>query len=255
MPQIDHYNQNAYISFPFKTITQMRRLGTLAWADDVILDAGFIIDSKFAPVTLYRAMVQKPDIVFMFLCDGRIMSIKVPIDAPAGTVTRAGGGTWDGFIVTGEGLNKLSWYADGGHTFYPALELEYSCSQWLHDAWVTGFDLANRTTGDAVMQAAGLTGDVAFQPGYNAAVAVREGTNTLEILDDLGGGAGIPCWPHVDEELPCAGFITTINGAGPDGSGDFSITGGNGIEVHNYPNEHKIVIDFTQALIDFTCEV
>lgn len=259
MPQIDFYNQNSYITFPFVTTAPAPRLGSLAWTNDTILDAGFVIESRFAPIMLARAMVKHtggtPFVRLMFTCGGQEMNIEVELSAPPGTVVRAGGRTWDGYVVVGAGFANLSRYPEGTSSFIPALEVEPGTSQWLHEAWVEALDIANIKNGVGAIQTAGLTGDIPFEPGNNSAIAARVDLNTMEFRDDLGGGAGLPCFPEDTEELPCAGFINTINGNGPDAYGEFKILGANGVMVHNFPEEHRIEIDFAKALVDATCEV
>ncbi|MDR2377729.1 MAG: hypothetical protein LBD54_03185, partial [Puniceicoccales bacterium] len=141
----------------------------------------------------------------------------------------------------------------------PAPAVEPGCVQWLYDAFVRSVGLANRAEGEAAATAAsgGLAGAVRIRAGRNARVAILRQSGSLEIASDMGGGSGggyRPCAPPGLPGLSCDGLIRTVNGAGPDGSGDFSILGGAGVEVRNYPDEHRIVVDFTRALSDGSCE-
>ena len=101
--------------------------------------------------------------------------------------------------------------------------------------------------------AARLRGIVEFVPGRNAAIAATPADMTLTISADLDAGELRPCWPEAGGSV-CADFIATINGVGPDDGGDFTILGGSGVDVREYPEEHRIVIDFSRGLSDKTCD-
>ncbi len=92
------------------------------------------------------------------------------------------------------------------------------------------------------------------KPGLRIRFFAARQDGRLEIEDDLDGGTvERPMLP--DGFADCGGFIRTVNGIGPDAGGNFSIIGGSGVEVRDFPDEHRIEIDFTKGLSDKACIV
>jgi hypothetical protein len=263
--QLDFYNHNAGIAYPLVDIPTGRRVGGLDWRDDVLLDCGFVVEAATDTARLTRVQVARPNLIYRFQLGRIVADVAVPLDAAPGAVTRAQGAGWDGYVVTGPGHSAFNALYDGTRSnLLPTLEVEPGCLQWLHDAFVTEIRLANRAAGSdmavPVLAADGsllrLTGVVEFMPGVNAAVSALTSAGTLEIRDDLGGGGAVrPCWPDSAGDVSCNECVRTINGVGPDGNGGLRILGGSRVEVTDYPELHRIVIDFTKALSDTTCDV
>jgi hypothetical protein len=258
--QLDFYNHNANIAYPLVDLGGSRRLGGLDWRDDILLDCGFAVEARTGGAVLERVLIRGGLVVYRFVLDGLAAELAAAPEAAAGTAIRVRGERWDGFAVLGPGHRTFAGSHEGAiYRLTPALPVEPGCIQWLYDAFVREIQLANRGEGDrsAVPAAAGIGGTVRFRAGRNARVTIQARTNTLELASDPGGGTAggfRPCLPPALPGISCDGFIRTINGAGPDADGEFAIRGGPGVEVRNYPEEHRIVIDFTKGLADGTCE-
>lgn len=256
---MDFYNENSRIAYPLAPVPQVRRVGSYTWQDSFIVDCGFIVQERAGAAVLSRVRVVAPKVVFEFTLGNRTVQVETDYTDPEYTVYRVNETWCEGYVVTGGGMSRFRQFSDTPTGYYqvsPESELEPSCVQWLYDAFVREIIVGNRRDDEyeVAVVATGFTGDVGFTPGNSAAIAVDAINNTLDIRNDLGGGTGWPCWPDGDAD-ECVGFITTINGSGPDANYNYTIAKGNGVEVHNYPEEHRIVIDFTKGLRDEACEV
>lgn len=87
-----------------------------------------------------------------------------------------------------------------------------------------------------------IGGDVAIRGGYN--VNVVPAIKGVSIIPSLGGGSLGRFIGSIREPgtSKCKGVLLSINGILPTTRGEFFITGENGIEIINLPDEHKIRI-------------
>lgn len=87
-----------------------------------------------------------------------------------------------------------------------------------------------------------LIGDVKFEDGFNSTVRFIQSSNTIQLRADIGSGKGIPCEPWLEDPADCPEGIYYINGLHPDWDGRFTLSGANGIQVENDPDNNKIIL-------------
>lgn len=82
-----------------------------------------------------------------------------------------------------------------------------------------------------------INGNVKIQPGYNC--SVTQELNNIILNSSINAGIGRR---YSDQNTEICSGVFSINGVSPDDSGNFYITGENGIMVFSLPEDHKIVI-------------
>lgn len=244
---LDFHDHAAGIDYPFVTGPSLR-VGSYALPTDVIIDAGVVIYGEYVDIPLHSIRRN---------ADGFVISFDTPGDRltfsgfGVGSF-RASASSSSGFLVLGPGFPEFIAKLAVGND-YPArnVVLEPGRVQALDGYCVTSVNLYNGET----PAARGITGDVTFSPGYNARIGVLSEDNAVIFVSDLRAGAGLPCYPEELEADPCAGFVRSINGATADANGNIQLDGGPRVEVNEFPDDHKIVVDFTKAFVEGSCEV
>lgn len=284
MPRLDFFNQNSGRAYPLLDSNAYLFSG-VALADDVLLDAGFIVgldiehDSE-GRLTLDAIGKTADSVYFVFTPHGSAYSttVTVPTATTYGTTIFAesdagahGGGAYvvvgnldtllSGMVAEGEYTADQDTYVEPGTIQYlentyvkhlmVATEKDDPCDAMCTDELTPRWDFA--VVGDK------LTGDKKLYPGYNCYIDLDSDTNTLTIGAEEGAGDGIPCtrptvndlWSSSSSSasseicLTCKDTVSTINGVMPADSGVLRVLAGRRVSITDYPDDHKIVIDFT----------
>lgn len=244
---LDFHDHAAGIDYPFVSGTSLR-IGSYALPTGLFLDAGITLYGGHAEVALSSIRRAQNGFSIAFDTPGEKLVFSGAGFGAFGASNKAA----SGFILLGADfpafLSRLAPDND-----YPArnVVLEPGRVQALDGYCVTSVNLYN----GAVLSARGITGDLTFIAGRNSRIGIVEEDNALVLLAARGAGTGLPCYPDDPEDDPCSGFIRSINGAVADDTGDIRLVGGPKVDVTEYPEEHKVVIDFTRATVQGGCEV
>jgi hypothetical protein len=82
-----------------------------------------------------------------------------------------------------------------------------------------------------------VSGDINILPGFNTTMYQQSNKITINSSINIGVGKKY----NYEKNEICNG-VFSINGVSPDESGNFSITGENGVMIFNLPEEYKIII-------------
>jgi hypothetical protein len=243
---LDFHDYAAGVDYPFIAGTGMR-VGSYSLPTDAFLDAGIVIYGEYAPVPLVSVRRAGDGFVAAFGTPGQPLLF----EGREPGVLRAANANASGFLLVGPGLPELAARMAAGNE-YPGRNavLEPGRVQALDGYCVMSLNLYNGGT----PAARGVTGDVTFSPGYSMRVGVNAEDNAVVFVSALGAGLGVRCWPENEADDPCAGFVRSVNGATADSIGNLTLSGGPRVEINEFPDEHKIVVDFTKAFIEGECE-
>jgi hypothetical protein len=230
---LDWVYENEMRAYPLKEAIN-RISGAYTLTDNVILDAQFIVDSEVDTIELIRVVVSGNTVTFRVT--GNIdLSADKSLSFPQYLRTN------DVLLVIGEGAKNIP---DGTNnfssvTFEPTTIFEYY-GPWLGVESLT-FDGADT-----------IAGDITLFEGYQFDIRVDG--------QDLGLAAGsmygeqINCTHFGDEVNDCEDIISFINGVSPDGNNRFNILAGNGINVWDDPENHRIYVGFAFTSGDDVCK-
>lgn len=230
MPSLDFYNRNAAIDYPLVTNSEV--------PSALLVDAGFLLESY---AEIFLTQIRKEETLsFTFLIDGEHITFTVALSAPFGTIIRNSSGylcigdiskapvLWEGAVAVQPGRVVA---------LYPGVN-EFACFSELDDDG-TASRYHYVSTGVA-------KGDVVITPGHNITALQRADTVTLAF--SLSAGAGELCHrsPLSEEaELTCGAFLRALSNVLPNDDGVVYLTGVNGVQVRDYPEQHKIVVDMS----------
>jgi hypothetical protein len=246
---------------------------TLSWASSAAIGSGGSSSLSDTITGRLGATRSRPR-TMRLAAEPRVTPI-VPTLAPAPT------SYWEGYLVTGKFDALMAQIpVDTAVLFNPQLWLlEPAQVQGLTRSAVTSLNLANaprvrsllpECSGESlqvavfVVNAVGITGDVALQEGYNCLIRQDDAANALAVGASLGAGDGFPCteFPlYEDEELPsdsvyyeggpaCSEVIKTINGVGgrqiriePGAGFDVTALDANTLQIALNLNEFAVCAD------------
>ena len=149
-------------------------------------------------------------------------------------------GVWSLFLTFGPGVVGLASGRTGGTAAFTGLYMEPSCIR------VRNRHVVNSMEGDGAV----ITGAVKIMEGYNMAVSVNTGGNSIRLSPIIGEGLGMPCEQVLPDPGNCDDLIYRLNGCMPDWNGDLVLQGGPGISVAGVPASNKVVL-FTPFM---TCD-
>lgn len=243
---LEFHDYAAGVDYPFVSRTDMY-LGSYALPTDVIVDAGVTLYGPYRPIQLRSIRANHPGFTIVLSAEEETLTF-----TGDGGVCRASGKNSSGFIITGPGMAAFLDRLTVGND-YPGknIVLEPSRVQALDEYCVTEFNVFN----NGEITALGMTGDIDFVPGYNARVGMAPAANSITLIAELGAGEGTLCWPEDEAADPCQGFVRSINGATGDSLDTIRIAGGSGVDVIEYPDDHRLVIDFTRGFVEGNCDV
>ena len=304
MPQSDFYNHNRFIAYPLKELAEsLFPFGIHNLRESAILDVGFVlgIDTTFDPqyrVKLTQLTVAGALVTFRFQDEAATATFDFICDStePVGTLYEVdaleGPEFGSAFVVAGDLAVLVAEIATGTHLASEAFYVEEGTVQSLVNHYVKQFTIASQpdTPWHTLEECGGVTANIwkftvtgrdlrghrKFKPGFNAAIAVIELDNAIQISADIGAGEGEPCervdlgsvsslaslsseslsslilssmsFSSISMELDptrCKDVFNTINGVRPDALGNFVLTAlSAGLTVITEPENHKVILEF-----------
>lgn len=272
MPQLDFYNLNANRVYPLQDADHT--LSGWPLPEWLILDCGFFLTGPLEPVKLVRVEVAYPVVVFTFATDSGLSFMFTATGEGTLYEDEFGGAQYGtGFVVIGEYREVLP---DGEYLADADIPVEPARVQSADRAWVSQVNLASQlpSTPDSsafcegadysepqqyVVTGRDLIGTLQLKAGYNVTLRQQASDNSIEIGGEVGAGDGQPCGeitlpvspaeftPPIGTQLggvSCAEVIQDINGVPPTADGELTLTGGTGVVISAYPDQHLVVVEF-----------
>jgi hypothetical protein len=274
MPQLDLYNHNQHIAYPF--VDDDIRVGGLVLPDSTILDAGFLLGIDVAydaqhRMGLTQMVVDLSGVLFTFETqDGSVIfDFSVPFSTPMGAQITDTAGASEGWLVIGDLTELRARFVDGLYIPDQPTYVEPATARFLSQSFVkqvtigsqpdTPWHLPEECGGlpvdnwRYVVTGRGLVGDRRFIEGHNTTVSVIEEANAIEIQAGVNAGEGQPCdrVPLESSSMSseagptCRDCFNTINGVWPNGEGEFTLVLlSSGLEIVADQPNHKVTVRF-----------
>jgi hypothetical protein len=277
MPQLDLYNHNQHIAYPF--VDEDVRLGGIVLPRSALLDASFLygIDVEHDPQhrTLLVSMQVGPAGVALNFGNETLsvlLTFYVPYNVPYGAQIGATVDASEGWLVVGDLTELRLNFADGSYVPDQPAYVEPATVRFLAQSFIkqvtigsqpdTPYHTPEECGGVVpdlwryVVTGRGLVGDRRFIEGYNTTVSVIEESNAIEIQAGAQAGEGQACdrVPLESSSLSseagptCRDCFNTLNGVWPNDAGEFTLVPlSGGLEIVPDQANHCVTVRFRTA--------